>query len=135
MSEDLPEEYLQLQKLARDFTNNEIVPIASELDRKDEHIPESIVRKMGDLGFYGILVPMEYGGAGMDHVALAIVTEELCKGCGICSSFCRREVFTTSDNISKRGYYLPAVVKMDKCAGCKQCQLMCPEFAITVCNT
>jgi len=62
------------------------------------------------------------------------ISEELCKGCGICSGFCPLEVFTTSKNISKRGYYLPAVVKRDKCSGCKQCELMCPEFAITVFN-
>ena len=60
------------------------------------------------------------------------ISEELCKGCGICTEFCPLEVFITSDNISRRGYYLPEVVKEEKCTGCKKCQLMCPEFAIAV---
>ena len=77
---ELNEICLQLKETTRKFTENEIVPIASELDRNYEDIPESIYKKMGELGYFGILIPEEYGGSGLDHKALVVVTEELSRG-------------------------------------------------------
>ena len=62
------------------------------------------------------------------------IDEELCKGCGICTSFCPMKVLETSDCINKKGYYVPKAVKEDECVGCRLCELLCPEFAITVVN-
>jgi len=76
----LSDVHVQLKEAARRFTDKEIVPIAAELDRQEADIPEDIYRKMGELGYFGILAPEEYGGAGLDHLALAVVTEELCRG-------------------------------------------------------
>ncbi len=77
---ELSDIHLQLKETARKFTDQEIVPIAGELDRQEADIPEHIYKKMGELGFFGILIPEEYGGAGLDHVALSVITEELCRG-------------------------------------------------------
>lgn len=88
----LREGHLMLQKTAKDFTDKEIVPIAADLDRKAAHIPEDILRKLGDMGFYGIRVPVEYGGAGMGHMGLVVLTEELSRGwLGVGSVFARNE--------------------------------------------
>jgi 2-oxoglutarate ferredoxin oxidoreductase subunit delta len=62
------------------------------------------------------------------------IDEDLCKGCKICTDFCPKEVFETSDKINKRGYYPPLPVKEDECIGCRFCELLCPEFAICVVN-
>lgn len=77
---ELSDIHLQLKETARKFTDQEIVPIAGELDREGADIPDYIYKKMGELGFFGILIPEEYGGAGLDHVALSVITEELCRG-------------------------------------------------------
>jgi alkylation response protein AidB-like acyl-CoA dehydrogenase len=80
MNFELSDTEREMQRTARDFTDKEIVPIAAELDREDKHIPEHIVKKMGELGYFGMLVPEEYGGVGLGHVAYAIITEELSRG-------------------------------------------------------
>jgi 2-oxoglutarate ferredoxin oxidoreductase subunit delta len=54
----------------------------------------------------------------------------LCKGCNICIEFCPLKVFDYSDELNRRGYYIPAVVNADACNECGICDLLCPEFAI-----
>ncbi len=53
-----------LRRIARDFTDKEVLPVANELDPKKETIPQSLIDQMGELGFFGIVIPEEYGGAG-----------------------------------------------------------------------
>ena len=65
-----------LQETVRDFCGREIIPVAGEYDRKEE-FPWPIVRRLAELGLLGILVPPEYGGAGLDYVSYALVLEEL----------------------------------------------------------
>lgn len=74
----LSEEHEMLRQTARDFAQKEIVPIAAEHDESGE-FPLDTVRKMGQMGFMGIEVPEEYGGAGMDTVAYVLALEEICK--------------------------------------------------------
>lgn len=74
----LSEEHEMLRLTARDFAQKEIVPIAAEHDESGE-FPLETVRKMGQMGFMGIEVPEEYGGAGMDTVAYVLALEEICK--------------------------------------------------------
>jgi alkylation response protein AidB-like acyl-CoA dehydrogenase len=94
----LDETHLQLQKTAKDFTEKEVIPIAAECDhifekdKRASHIPENILRRMGDLGFYGIRTAVEDGGAGLGHVALVVVAEELARGwLSVGSNFSRNE--------------------------------------------
>jgi alkylation response protein AidB-like acyl-CoA dehydrogenase len=65
-----------IRKLARDFAERELADTAQEMDEKEE-FPESLREKMGRAGFFGIKAPKEYGGAGGDTRAYAIVMEEL----------------------------------------------------------
>ncbi len=68
------------QKTAREFTNNEIKPVASINDR-EHRFPEDIIHKLGELGFMGITVPEQYGGSGLDYLSYMLALEEICKGC------------------------------------------------------
>jgi alkylation response protein AidB-like acyl-CoA dehydrogenase len=75
---DLSEEHLMIQQAARDFAEKEIAPIAAEFDESGE-FPHDTIKKMGALGFMGIEVPEDYGGAGMDTIAYVLAMEEIAK--------------------------------------------------------
>jgi (2S)-methylsuccinyl-CoA dehydrogenase len=64
----------------RKFTDNEVVPIAQDVHRKDVLIPMSLIDKMTDMGVFGLTIPEEYGGQGLTKVAMCVVTEELSRG-------------------------------------------------------
>jgi len=72
------EEHVMIHQAARDFAQNEIVPIAAEFDETGE-FPMKTIMKMGEMGFMGIEVPEEYGGAGMDTLAYVLALEEISK--------------------------------------------------------
>jgi len=76
MQFDLTDEQRAIQGLARDFAQNEVRPVAEELDR-EKRFPYEIVRQLGDLGLMGIPYPEEYGGGGADTLSYAIAVEEL----------------------------------------------------------
>ena len=78
MFDFITDEHKMIQQAARDFAHNEIAPIAEHHDHTGE-FPIDTVRKMGQLGFMGIEVPEEYGGAGMDTLAYALALTEICK--------------------------------------------------------
>ena len=78
MFDFITEEHKMIQQAARDFARNEIAPIAEHHDQTGE-FPIDTVRKMGQLGFMGIEVPEEYGGAGMDTLAYSMALTEICK--------------------------------------------------------
>jgi alkylation response protein AidB-like acyl-CoA dehydrogenase len=73
------ETYLQIRDVARRFAEEVIRPKAEALDR-DETFPREIYEQMGELGLFGITVPSESGGVGLDALAYAIVMEELSRG-------------------------------------------------------
>ena len=75
---ELTEEHEMIRQAARDFALNEIAPVAEEFDKSGE-FPLETIRKMGEMGFMGIEVPEEYGGAGMDTMAYVLALEEICK--------------------------------------------------------
>ncbi len=58
------------------------------------------------------------------------IDENLCKGCNICIEFCPLKVFESSDKLTRRGYYVPAVVRETDCNECGICDMLCPDFAI-----
>ena len=76
----LSEEQRMIREMVRDFTANEIAPIAAELDEKGE-FPAEIIAKMGELGLMGVPFPEEYGGAGMDYVSYTTAVYEIARVC------------------------------------------------------
>jgi alkylation response protein AidB-like acyl-CoA dehydrogenase len=74
----LSSEHEMIRQTARDFAQKQIAPIAAEFDESGE-FPSATIKKMGELGFMGIEVPEEYGGAGMDTLAYVLALEEICK--------------------------------------------------------
>ena len=80
MDFSLTREQALVQKMMQSFTENEVKPIAAEIDRTHQY-PAENVAKLFKLGVMGMTVPKEYGGMGADQVAAAICTEELAKAC------------------------------------------------------
>jgi len=78
MDFNLTEEHVMIREAARDFAQTELLPGVIERDNKQE-FPQELVRKMGDLGFMGIMVDPKYGGSGMDAISYVLVMEELSK--------------------------------------------------------
>ena len=74
----LSDEHKMIRDTARDFAQNEIAPIAAEHDESGE-FPHATIKKMGGMGFMGIEVPEQYGGAGMDTLSYVLALEEICK--------------------------------------------------------
>ncbi len=78
MNFDFTEEQIMIQQTAREFAETEIAPSASERDKNAE-FPTEIVKKMGELGFMGMMVSPEYDGAGMDTVSYVLAMIEISK--------------------------------------------------------
>ncbi|MEG1578175.1 MAG: acyl-CoA dehydrogenase [Oscillospiraceae bacterium] len=77
----LSKEHEMLRKMYRDFAQNEVKPLAEEVD-EEERFPEETVKKMAKLGMMGIYFPKEYGGAGADVLSYVMAVEEMSKVCG-----------------------------------------------------
>ena len=75
---ELSEEHLMIQQAARDFAQNELKPGVIE---RDEHqkFPAEQIKKLGELGFLGMMVDPKYGGAGLDTISYVLAMEELSK--------------------------------------------------------
>ncbi|MFT6142990.1 MAG: alkylation response protein AidB-like acyl-CoA dehydrogenase [Myxococcota bacterium] len=73
----LSDEHQQIRELARDFARNEIMPGATARDQSHQ-FPADLVAQLGEMGFMGMFIPEEYGGAGMDIFSYILALEEVC---------------------------------------------------------
>ena len=110
MDFQLSNEQMMLQKLYREFAENEVKPLAQEID-EDERFPKETVAKMAKLGMLGILFPKEYGGSGGNALAYAMCIEELAKVCTTTStivaahtSLCANPIYEVGNEEQKRKY-------------------------------
>ena len=108
----LSKEQLMLQKMYRDFAENEVKPIAGDVD-EEERFPEENVKKLGKLGMMGIYFPKEYGGAGGTVLDYVMCVEEMSKVCGTTgviisahTSLCAAPIYENGTEEQKQ-YYLP----------------------------
>ena len=76
----MTEERRMIQESAREFTKNEVLPLANKLDPEKGDIPPELIKKMGDMGYFGILIPEELGGLGLGVFEYCLVAEELARG-------------------------------------------------------
>ena len=79
MDFDLTPEQEQVRDVARQFAEAELGDKIAPFDERHE-FPHEIVAKLGPLGFLGVVIPEELGGAGLDYVSYALIVEELCRG-------------------------------------------------------
>lgn len=122
MNFELSQDHKVLRAAVRDFVEKEIKPIAMQID--EEHaIPNELVAKMAEMGFLGSYLPEEYGGAGLDMLAYAIVVEEVSKACassGVLisahTSLCSGPIYTYGTEEQKKKW-LPALNSGEK-IGC-----------------
>lgn len=84
MNFELSEEHLMIQKMARDFAQNELKPGVIERDEKQQ-FPAGQVKRMAELGFLGMMVDPKYGGAGLDTISYVLAMEEISKVDASCS--------------------------------------------------
>lgn len=78
MDFEFTEEQAMIRTMARDFAEKEIAPVARDINR-DERFPADLVKKMGETGFMGLDLSVEYGGGGADHISYCIMLEEIAK--------------------------------------------------------
>ena len=78
MDFDLSEELIAVRDLAREFAEKEIAPTAAK-DDKEQTFRGDLLRKMGDLGFYGTMIPEAYGGNELGFLAMVLITEEIAR--------------------------------------------------------
>ena len=78
MDFNLTEEHLMIRDAARDFAQTELLSGVIERD-ENQHFPDELVKKMGALGFMGVMVDPKYGGSGMDTISYVLIMEELSK--------------------------------------------------------
>jgi alkylation response protein AidB-like acyl-CoA dehydrogenase len=78
-TESLTEEQQELIKLVREFVEEQILPVATELEHRDEY-PQAIVDGMKEMGIFGLMIPEEYGGLGESLLTYALCVEEIARG-------------------------------------------------------
>jgi alkylation response protein AidB-like acyl-CoA dehydrogenase len=76
----LTPERIMMRDMARQFTLEEVLPAANRLDPVKGDMPPELIERMGELGFFGILIPEEYGGLGLGAFEYCLVAEELARG-------------------------------------------------------
>jgi len=110
---ELSAEQEQVREVARAFAEAELGNKIAPFDERHE-FPHEIVKKLGPLGFLGVVIPEEYGGAGLDYVSYALIVEELCRGdasVGITmwahNSLCSNHIATFGSPEQKRRYLPP----------------------------
>src|SRR3990170_1641503 len=110
----LTDEHLEIRRTVREFVEREVVPIADALDNAEQEIPMPVIRKMAELGYFGLIFPAEYGGMGLDTMSMAIVTEELSRGWLSVGSVMTRMLITgtliqSSGTEEQKQKYLPRI--------------------------
>lgn len=75
----LTSEQLELQKVAREFAQNELTDLADEMEESSNPVPKDVLKKIGELGFLGVNTPTEYGGQGLSNLDAIIILEEFGK--------------------------------------------------------
>ena len=110
MDFELTDDQKRIRRVAREFAEGELGDAIAPYDERHT-FPHEIVRKLGPLGFLGVLVPDEYGGAGLDYVSYALIVEELCRGdasVGITmwahNSLCTNHITVFGSEAQKRRY-------------------------------
>jgi alkylation response protein AidB-like acyl-CoA dehydrogenase len=108
-----PDEVLEVRRVVREFAENEIRPHVMEWD-EGQIFPRDVLSKLGDLGFLGIFIPQEYGGAGLGYLEYVTIIEELSRvdgsiGISVAAhnSLCTGHIFSFGTEDQRRRFVLP----------------------------
>ncbi len=119
MDFELTEEQEMLRATVARFVDNEVIPLAAEID-EEERFPEENFKAMAEMGLFGITIPEEYGGSGSDFLSCVLVMEELARGCvstantyGSHAILCTENIFRNG-NEEQRRKYLPDLINGKK---------------------
>lgn len=113
------EEQKMLREMVRDFVNNELKPIAAQIDENEE-IPKEIIKTIGELGILGAAFPSEYGGSDFGEVGYCLIQEEVGRGCLSTATFIGAHVSIGTNSIYLGGSeelkqkYLPGLTSGEK---------------------
>ena len=122
MDFELGEEQRMLKKMVKDFARKEIAPIAAEIDKSGE-FPWECVRKMGELGLFGLVLPQPFGGTGPDKLSFLLTLEEISAASAsvalalLCSSGASRQILGRG-NEEQKSKYLPAMANGERLGAC-----------------
>jgi alkylation response protein AidB-like acyl-CoA dehydrogenase len=105
------DERVAIQEMARDFAMNKVLPVANELDPEHGLIPDSLRKEMGELGFFGVLVPEEHDGLGLGVFEYALITEELARAWMSVASIIARAGMAFGLDPTQRAKYLPLAAR------------------------
>ncbi len=108
----MTEERRLIQESARKFAMEEVLPVANELDPIQGDIPDSLRRKLADMGYFGIMIPEEYGGLGLGAFEYCLITEELSRAwMSVASIIARGNTLTGTRHMTEaeKKEYLPRV--------------------------
>ena len=108
LPEELAEEVRVMRDTIRRFVEEELDPIADQVEEEDR-IPDRIVERMRELGLFGMVVPEEYGGLGLSMLGLCAVMEELSR-----ANLCFRIMITTNNGIGSLGVLLAGTEEQKK---------------------
>lgn len=107
------EEREAIQEMAREFAMREVLPVANELDPQHGLIPMELRQKMGDLGFFGILIPEDQGGLGLGVFEYALITEELARAWMSVASIITRSGIASTLDPTQKAEILPKAARGD----------------------
>lgn len=118
MNFDLTEEQLMMRQLARDFALKEIKPVVDK-DEASHRFQSELVKKMGELGFFGCIIPEEYGGSNTGFITHALITEEIARVSGSLRAPFNAQAMGTAREIfqygneEQRKKYIPRLVSAE----------------------
>ncbi|PGF13859.1 acyl-CoA dehydrogenase [Natrinema sp. CBA1119] len=107
----LNDELRMLRDETREFVQNEVLPEANERDHNDEPMSDDLIKKLGEMGYFGLVGPEEYGGLGMGPLAYAVVTEELARGWMSVASIIARGQNLHGATEEQKEEYVPDMVR------------------------
>jgi alkylation response protein AidB-like acyl-CoA dehydrogenase len=147
----LTPERIMIRDMARQFVRDEVLPAANRLDPVKGEMPRALIDQMGELGFFGILIPEEFGGLGLGAFEYCLVAEELARGwMSVASTIARGNSFYRSGagddrrrkiGLMAKGQYLGAAALSEPGTGSDLSGVTCrarregEEWVITATNT
>ncbi|REG50984.1 alkylation response protein AidB-like acyl-CoA dehydrogenase [Paraburkholderia sp. BL6669N2] len=109
----MTEERLMIQRTAQEFAREIVLPVANRLDPLKEDIPESLRKQLAEMGYFGILVPEQYGGLGLGCFEYCLITEELSRAWMSVGSIIRNVGLMVAQGMTEeqKSAYLPRMAR------------------------